>query len=208
MLADNLLQALLAMSGLELAAASLALAYVALATRQNTWCWLCALISASCYSVIFWRLALTYQALLNLYYVMMALYGWTQWRQGGQVTVQLSIQRWPLRTHVVAICCLLVVSAALAYVSNRSEAPLLLVCLDALVAVFSVFTTYLVTKKVLENWCYWIIINALACYLYWSQDLYLTALLFVGYVGMSCYGWSSWTRSYHSQTDPDSGEVG
>lgn len=193
---NQLLNELVSMTGLELVAALLALAYVWLAARQNSWCWACAFVSAALYTVIFWKVSLAYQAILNLYYVVMAMYGWLQWRRNNEDAGQLSITRWSLKTHIVVICCLFVVSIALANVTKTTDDITYLMYLDTLVAVFSIFTTYLVTKKVLENWLYWLIINLAACYLYANQGLYLTTLLFIVYVGMSVYGLALWARSH------------
>ena len=65
----------------EWVAVVLALAYVWLAARQNRWCWLCAFISTAIYTWLFWQVTLPFQAILNLYYMMMAGYGYYQWNR-------------------------------------------------------------------------------------------------------------------------------
>jgi nicotinamide mononucleotide transporter len=63
---------------------------------------------------------------------------------------------------------------------------------DALVAWASVLATWLVARKVLENWLYWIAIDAIAALLYWSQGFHATAVLFVVYVAIAVRGYLAW----------------
>ncbi|WP_088332017.1 nicotinamide riboside transporter PnuC [Lacimicrobium sp. SS2-24] len=186
-------------SGWELLAVVLALAYVYLAARQNIWCWPCALVSTAIYSWLFWEHTLPLQTVLNVYYLGMAVYGWWQWRamsRAPDTEVEVKTHSWSY--HLVALVTLLFISVLLAGVLRPYfNAQYLYV--DALVTVFSLFTTYLVTQKVLENWLYWIVINMLAAWLYWQSGLLLTALLFVGYFGFAVYGYIKWRSSYQEQ---------
>jgi nicotinamide mononucleotide transporter len=64
--------------------------------------------------------------------------------------------------------------------------------IDALVAWGSVFATWLVARKVLENWFYWIVLDFTAAGLYGSRGLYATALLFILYSAIAVQGYRSW----------------
>ena len=66
---------------------------------------------------------------------------------------------------------------------------------DASTTVFSLVATFMVTKKVLENWVYWIIIDAVSVYLYFSRDLHLTAVLFVIFTLLAITGYVSWNKT-------------
>ena len=61
------------------------------------------------------------------------------------------------------------------------------------------FRTFLATRKVLENWWYWLVIDSASVIIYWLRDLQLTSLLFVAYVIMIPFGIVSWTRSFREQ---------
>ncbi|WP_156413638.1 nicotinamide riboside transporter PnuC [Lacimicrobium alkaliphilum] len=187
-------------SGWEILAVVLALAYVYLAARQNIWCWPCALISTGIYSWLFWEHTLPLQTVLNVYYLGMAVYGWWHWRaMAHEEDSDTAVQTRPWLYHLVALVTLLLISILLAGVLRPwFNAQFLYV--DALVTVFSLFTTYLVTQKVLENWLYWIVINMLAAWLYWQSGLLLTALLFTGYFGFAVYGYIKWRGSYLNQS--------
>jgi nicotinamide mononucleotide transporter len=64
-----------------------------------------------------------------------------------------------------------------------------------------VLTTWMVTRKVLENWLYWIVIDAVSVALYWDRGLYLTSLLFVAYVVICIFGWFNWQRQLREEPE-------
>lgn len=188
---SQLLQQLSAQSGLEALAVVLALAYVWLAAKQNIWCWPCALFSTAIYSYVFWEVTLPFHAALNAYYMFMAIYGWQQWQKHCDENV--SIQRWPLNRHVFFMVLLSIVSLLLSAAGASLFAAEYLY-LDAFITVFSVFATVLVARKVLENWLYWIVIDAVAVYLYLAKGLVLTGFLFVIYSLFAIYGYWQWSK--------------
>ncbi|MFT7469822.1 MAG: nicotinamide mononucleotide transporter [Candidatus Pseudothioglobus sp.] len=71
--------------------------------------------------------------------------------------------------------------------------------LDAFTTWASVVTTYMVTRKVLENWAYWLLIDSLSIYLYLDRALYFTSLLFAVYIIIIFFGWYRWQQRYHQQ---------
>ena len=92
----------------EWVAVVLALAYVWLAARQNRWCWLCAFISTAIYTWLFWQVTLPFQAILNLYYMMMAGYGYYQWNR--QAAGDDRVHSWPWYTHAMLVPGLLLIA--------------------------------------------------------------------------------------------------
>jgi len=77
-------------------------------------------------------------------------------------------------------------------------AHLIIYLLDSFAALSSIVTTIMVARKILENWLYWIAIDAVSIYLYLSQDLYQTAILFVLYMILSIMGYYEWRKRYLS----------
>ena len=181
----------------EIIAVILAVAYVWLAAKQNIWCWPCALVSTGIYIWIFWEVSLPFNSILNFYYLVMAIYGWTKWRQieNGK---ELQIVSKSATFHLVAILVLFSAGTLLAQLVTFSSQGVYLY-LDSMVSVFSVFTTVLVAHKVVENWLYWIVINVFAAYLYFSSGLVLTGILFFAYVGFAIYGYFSWQNAKKRQ---------
>jgi nicotinamide mononucleotide transporter len=185
-----LLQSFAAIPALEWVAVALALAYLLLAVRQNPWCWACAIASSAIYLVLFVRGGLVMQAALQVFYIAMAVYGWRVWR-GGAAGEPLRVSRWSAGRHVLGISVVLAATLVNGWIIGDSTAGWV-PYVDAFVAWASVLATWLVARKVLENWLYWIIVDAVAAALYWSQGFHPTAVLFVLYVAIAARGYRAW----------------
>jgi nicotinamide mononucleotide transporter len=193
---DAITTALAAVTPLEWLAVTLAIAYLLLAIRQNPWCWAFAILSSALYMVLFARAGLVMQSLLQVFFVGMAVYGWRQWR-GTAVSAPRPVSRWPASRHALAL-----VAVALATVVNgaliaRDDAGLVPYA-DAGVTWASVLTTWLVARKLLENWLYWIAIDVVAAVLYGSQGLYATSVLYLLYAGLAVRGFLTWRRDLYA----------
>lgn len=179
-------------SAAEWVAVVLALAYLLLAVRQHIACWAFAALSSGIFLWLFARAGLPMQAALQAFYIAMAAYGWFSWR-GGLAEHQRTrpVVRWPPAWHLASIVAIVVVSVVSGRWSESGSHPAI-PYVDAFVAWGSVYATWLVARKVLENWLYWIVLDLVAAGLYWSQGLYATALLFVLYAGIAAQGYRSW----------------
>lgn len=191
--------ALTAMSAWEMLAVILAIGYLLLATRESLWCWYCALASTAIYTAIFWNVSLLMESALNVYYMVMAVYGWWQWRQGGQQHEGVQVHRWSPTQHAITFVIIVVLTLVSGFLLERNTGAAW-PYLDSFTTWASVITTWMVAQKVLENWLYWIVIDSISIGLYADRGLYLTALLFVAYVIIAIYGYSAWRR--HEQQLP------
>jgi len=179
-------------SYLEIVAVILALIYVYLAARQNIWCWPSALLSTAIYTYLFWEVTLPFHVVLNVYYMLMAIYGWRQWQ--GASSQALQVKSWSVQRHLLWIV-LLVIGSLLLSTGASSVFDEQYLYLDAFITVFSVFTTVLVAHKVRENWLYWIVIDLVSAYLFFAKGLVLTSLLFMLYTFFAFYGYLQWGKN-------------
>lgn len=204
---DNWLQTLLnaaqAMSLMEVAAVVFAMAYLLLAVRENVLCWLFAFLSTAIYTVLFWDVSLLMESALNVYYMAMAVYGWHQWTRGGAEdggdSNALAIQTMSSRQHALVIAAIAILVFVSGYLlSEHSSAAWPYV--DSFTTWASVITTYLVARKYLQNWLYWIVIDTASIPLYIDRGLNLTALLFVAYVVIATLGYFKWREHFRMDT--------
>lgn len=194
----GLLEQAQAFSALEVIAVLMAIAYLLLAIRQNIWCWLCAGLSTAIYVWLFVGAKLYMESLLNGFYFLMAIYGWYVWSSGRTDGHERPVVSWSLNTHVLAITVIVSTSAFNGYLLSRyTDAAFPYV--DSLTTWSAIWTTFLVARKVLENWWYWLVIDSASVFIYWVRDLQLTSLLFIIYVIMIPFGIVSWTRSMREQ---------
>jgi len=182
----------------EALAVVLAVAYLVLAIRQNVWCWAAAAVSTTLYLFIMYDSRLYMQSLLQLYYLAMAAYGWYHWRHPRNGDGELPVIVWPLRYHVLAIgAVLLLVWLSAGLLQRYSDGAL--PYLDAFTAWGAVITTFMVARKVLENWLYWFVIDSVSIGLYLERELYFTVALFAFYLVMVVIGYRSWRASMSGQ---------
>ena len=185
---------------LEAASVLFSVLYLVLAIRESLWCWPAAFLSSVLTLAVVLGARLYSEVVLNVYYAAMAVYGWYQWQYGGRSrgAAELPISIWPLKMHALAIGGSLALSAGVGWLMSR-HTQAAFPHLDAFVTVSSVVTTYLVARKILENWLYWLVIDGLAIYVYWQRELYFFVGLFALYLVLVVIGLARWHRDWRSQ---------
>jgi nicotinamide mononucleotide transporter len=196
-LAVAVLQQSRALWGLEGVAVVAAIAYLLLAIRQNIWCWLFAGISTAIFVFLLVEARLYMESLLNVFYFAMAVYGWHVWYY-GRTDVEMRVSIWPVRVHAIAVAAIAVISGISGFLLDR-HTDAVFPYIDSLTTWSAIWATFLVARKILENWWYWLVIDTASVFIFWSRDLELTALLFVVYVIMIPFGLLSWRRSMRAQ---------
>ena len=174
----------------EAVAVVLAIAYLVLAIRQNIACWLAAFLSSLIYLAVFFAARLYMESLLQVFYAAMAIYGYRQWKYGGANHSGVKITTWKPRQHVAALGTIAGTSAAIGWIMSHTDAAFPYV--DAFTTAAAIVTTYMVARKVLENWLYWFVIDGVSVYLYLARGLELTAALFVLYLVLIVIGFRRW----------------
>jgi nicotinamide mononucleotide transporter len=176
----------------------LALAYLLLAARENSLCWYFAFVFTAIYTVLFWDVSLLMESALNVYYMAMAVFGWYQWRRGGDEHTGVQIQSLGWSQHGIIMIAIMVISLVSGFFLSRySDAVWPYV--DSFTTWASVITTYMVTRKILENWLYWVVIDMVSIPLYIDRGLTMTAALYVAYVLIAAMGFVSWRRHFLAQ---------
>lgn len=174
----------------------LAIAYILLAIKQSLWCWPAAFFSTLIYSILFFDVSLLMDSALNIYYLIMAVYGWYSWKYGGKLQKEeLELNTYGLIKNIKIIIILGFISLGFGYImENYTNADFAYV--DSFTTIFAIFATYMLAKKVLENWIYWIIIDTISIYIYIQKGLNLTAILFVIYTILAFIAYKNWKKEY------------
>lgn len=169
------------------------LVYIILAARNNVWCWFWGIISCTFWaygSYAYYKLYM--DALLQLFYVAMGFYGIYQWKYGGTDNQQLPITQMTIEEHALVVLVGtaggLIFGYLFSYTSAAATYP------DAFTTVFAILTTFLLVRKKLENWWYWVVIDAAYILLYSARGAYLFALLMVIYVIIAIGAFYQWRR--------------
>ena len=178
---------------LEITAVIFAILYLILAVKQNILCWMAGIISSVLYFFIMQKAGLYMEAYLQVFYVVMGIYGWSQWRVSNASNPSFIVYTWSKYQHMIAILIILTLSLLSGFLLERyTDAALPF--LDALVSWGAVVATYMVAKKLLENWVYWFVIDATSIFLFIERGLWLSAVLFATYLVIIFFGYQSWNK--------------
>ncbi len=189
---ESILRAIQQTSFLEWTAVILGVSYVISITYKKMIAWLFALISSSIYVYLCFSAQLYLESFLQIFYVLTAIYGWLKWRKD---TANKQIISWGFKLNLVNISLSSILTLSIGYIFSKytnQANPYM----DAFTTIFSLIATFMVARKVLENWIYWIIIDAVSIILYSSREFYLTSLLFTIYTLLALFGFIKWYKNY------------
>jgi nicotinamide mononucleotide transporter len=181
----------LATTPLELLSFLLSVATVWLNIRQSHWGWLFAIISSATYGLVFFGSRLYGDMGLQLVFISVSIYGWYQWVHGDDRHERLPVTSLTLRQRYQAGLAWLAGFALLAWFLKSytdTDVP----NSDAFLTAGSLVGQLLLSRKKIENWHVWIIVDVLYVALYLHKHLMLTALLYAVFVGMAVMGLRAW----------------
>jgi nicotinamide mononucleotide transporter len=179
----------------EIVAALLAIAYLLLAMRQDSRCWIAWILSSLMYLFVMYSAGLYMEAGLQIFYLLMGFYGLYQWQYKLANNEALKIKVWPITAHMMCLTTLFVLVLASGYIlSNNTDAASPYI--DAFTTWGAIIASYMVAKKILENWIYWFVVDFVSVFLFVSRELYPTALLFCLYLVLVIFGYRSWKNEW------------
>lgn len=174
---------------LEAVAAVGNLAYTVLMLYEKRVGWLFGIAASAMGVALFLHQHVYAQVGLSAYYVAMGIYGWWSWGKDDSGT--LAINRRSARFHAVMI----IGGGALAVVGGlllKLLPDARYTGLDGFATAFSLLATWMLARKVLENWAYWIVADAVAIVLYALLGMYWYAGLYMVYVVISASALKRW----------------
>ena len=183
----------------ELLAFVLSVTTVALNIRQNHWAWLFAIVSSAAYGVVFFNSRLYGDAGLQLVFIVVSVWGWYSWLHGRGASATGERRMLAVSTLDARGWLLAGVGWALGYLVlswflrtyTNTDVP----HTDAFLTAGSLVGQVLLSRKKLENWHAWIIVDVLYVGLYVYKGLLLTGVLYALFVAMAVAGLVAWRRS-------------
>jgi nicotinamide mononucleotide transporter len=170
--------------------------YVLLIMARRRAGWIFGAISSAILMVLAARSRLPMNALLQFSYIVAAVYGWWSWTRAA---ADKPIGMWHARGHGIALAGCVLLSFGLARLlamDGVSAFPFT----DSLVACVGLFATWLLARMYLENWLYWIVVDAVSIYLYFAQGLVVSSFLYVLYLVIAAVGFCHWLSRFRQQT--------
>ena len=179
---------------LEIVAVAISLAMVGCNIREIHWGWPLAIVSSLMYFALFWRSKLYGDASLQIFFVVVAFWGWYQWLRGHRADgTSLHVARLTRRglALTVAVCALLWPTTGLFLKSyTDTDVP----WWDAFPTAVSLVGQFLLGRKYIENWVVWIAVNLVSVGLFAYKALWLTVGLYGVFIVLSVIGWRAWQR--------------
>ena len=164
-----------------------------LVVKENIWNWPIGILNNIFFIVLFLQARLFADTALQVVYIVLGLLGWYWWLKGGKNKTKLKVANTPKQTMIWLIAICVIATAVLTQILIRvnDSAPFL----DAVTTVLSLAAQFLLTKKYIQNWYFWITADVLYIYLYFSRGLSLTAALYAVFMTMCIVGLNKWQKS-------------
>lgn len=181
------------MSPVEGAAALLGLVNVALVVRRSLWNYPFGIVMVVLYAVVFYEARLYSDALLQIFFLVIQLYGWWYWARSGTVEGGIAVGRLTLPARLLWMAGTALAALAWGSLMARftdAAAPFT----DAAVAGTSVAAQILQSRRKVESWVLWIAVDVVAIGLFWSRGLQATSALYAVFLVMSVAGLIAWSR--------------
>jgi nicotinamide mononucleotide transporter len=177
---------------LELTAVALALAMVFCNIREIHWAWPLAIASSLLYFALFWRSKLYGDAGLQIFFAVIALWGWFQWLRGrrddGSALRPVRLQARGLAATIVTCALLWPLTGWFLATYTDTDVP----WWDGFPTAVSVVGQFLLGRKYIENWAVWIVVNVVSVGLFAYKGLWPTAALYLVFIALSVVGWRAW----------------
>jgi len=180
---------------IELLGALFGLLYIILSIKQNIWCWPIGLITSALYIYVFFVTKFYADMGLQVYYLVVSIYGWYFWMFGGKSTKKddLKISNIGFRRFLYITVATAVLFGIIAFILinfTDSEIPYW----DAFTTAGSFVATWMLARKIIEHWLIWIIVDTVSLGLYIYKGLYATVILFAVYTLLAVIGYIEWKK--------------
>lgn len=184
---------------IELLGAILGFAYIVFSIRQNILTWPVGLLTSVLYVWVFFDSRLYADMGLQMYYVVISIYGWYEWLYGSKKNgkTELKISRLTLKLGLNLIVISFLIFFLIWFILKNytdSNVPMA----DALATALSIVATWMLARKILEHWLVWIFVDAFSIGLFWYKDLLPTVFLFALYTIMAVVGFIEWKKEFNA----------
>ena len=180
---------------IELLGAILGIAYIFFSIRQSILTWPIGLLTSVLYVWVFFVSKLYADMGLQMYYVVISIYGWYEWLRGNKSdnSESIKVSRLSLKLSLILSIISLFLFLLIWFVlKNYTDSPVPMA--DGFATALSIVATWMLARKILEHWLVWIFVDAFSVGLFWYKDLLPTVILFVVYTVMAYIGYREWKR--------------
>lgn len=188
------------MNTLEFIGTLIGLVYLYFEYKSSIHLWIPAIIMPAIYIVIYYRAGLYADFGINIYYLIAAVIGWIYWAYKHKKSSKrdFHISYTPLKEYLplILICCLSFIMITWLLINfTDSDVPYL----DSFTTALSILGMWMLTKKYIEQWIIWIIVDVVSAGLYLYKELYFTAGLYALYCIIAIFGYLNWIKIMNNE---------
>lgn len=180
---------------IELFGALTGLLYIYLEIKENIWLWFVGILSCSVYIYVFFVSKFYADMALQVYYVVISIYGWYNWKKGSvKTSEELKISKIPILKIIVVAVLGIIIWMAIGFVLDKlTDSPF--PYWDSLTTTLGIVGTWMLTQKYIEQWFVWIVCDIICVGLYFYKDLYPTAILYFIFAVLAVLGYFRWLKT-------------
>ena len=189
---------------IEILGTAVGLIYLWQEYRASIYLWITSIIMPAIYLYVYYQAGLYADFGINIYYLVIALYGWLAWRYNFSLrgkrkeSKELSIshirQGVIIRLAILFLAAWAIISYILIHYTN-STVPFT----DAFTTALSIVGMYMLARKYIEQWWVWLVVDITSCALYIYKELYFTAVLYALYAIIAIFGYRKWKQLMNNE---------
>ena len=189
------------MQALEILGTIVGLAYLWLEYRASIYLWIASIIMPAIYLFVYYNAGLYADFGINIYYLVIAIYGWAAWKYGFRLfgsndnlkSEELPISHTPTKIWLKIATIYAILQLVIAWILIRftdSSVP----WADAFTTALSIIAMWMLARKYIEQWWVWFVVDITSAALYIYKDLYFTAALYALYALIVFFGYRKWKQ--------------
>ncbi len=183
---------------LEATAVVFGIVSVWLSVKEHIWSWPTAIVNVSLYFVIFFRQRLYADMGLQVFYATISAYGWYHWLYGGAQHTALRVSKTP-RMLWTLLPSLWVGGTLGLGTLLKQHTNAALPYMDSALTTGSLIAQWMMTRKYLENWVIWVVLDVVYVAVFINRGLRMTAFLYGVFLFLAAKGYLEWKRSWEDQ---------
>lgn len=174
--------------------------YLWLEYRASIYLWVASIIMPAIYLYVYYNAGLYADFGINIYYLLIALYGWAAWRYGFHLfgskkkeEKELAITHTPKRVWGKLALTYIAAQCVITYILiNHTDSTV--PWWDSFTTALSIVGMWMLARKYIEQWWVWLVVDAVSAWLYIYKGLYFTAVLYAVYAIISIFGYCKWKK--------------
>lgn len=178
---------------LQIVGTSLGLLYLWLEYKANIWVWVIGAIMPMVHGLLYFQSGIYADAAMQLYYVAAGIYGLCVWKRSSKNKSEAAIKHTPKGWVVSLVATYTVLHVALYFFLTRftdSQVPLF----DAMSTALSIVAMWMLSRKLVEQWLVWLVVDAISVGLYFYKGISITGCLYLVYCVLAIVGYMRWLR--------------